>query len=111
MQLDDSIDLEIKKEHWGKQDNFIAKSIRRSVRPREGDDKLAVMLALSSPAHGSVSNPRSAVEGAYAKQGFLFENFDPATGAGLGAHPFTGWTATIALLKEESPATKQREDL
>ena len=39
------------------------------------------------------------------------ENFDPATGAGLGAHPFTGWTATIALLKEESPATKQREDL
>ena len=35
------------------------------------------------------------MEGAFARQGFLFENFDPRDGKGLGAHPFTGWTSPL----------------
>merc|ERR1712061_244021 len=35
---------------------------------------------------------------AYHKQGYLFENFDPKTGEGMGAAPFTGWTTSVVLL-------------
>ena len=38
------------------------------------------------------------VVGEYARSGFLWESYDSGTGAGRGTHPFTGWTALVALM-------------
>jgi hypothetical protein len=38
------------------------------------------------------------VVGEYAATGFLWENYDSRTGKGRGTHPFTGWTALVALM-------------
>jgi mannosyl-oligosaccharide glucosidase len=35
----------------------------------------------------------ASVQGQYDKRGFVFENYDEATGEGTGCHPFTGWSA------------------
>jgi hypothetical protein len=34
----------------------------------------------------------------YARSGFLWEHYADGTGRGKGTHPFTGWTALVALL-------------
>lgn len=34
----------------------------------------------------------------YAATGFLWENYDSRAGKGRGTHPFTGWTALVALM-------------
>jgi hypothetical protein len=34
----------------------------------------------------------------YASTGFLWENYDSRDGHGRGTHPFTGWTALVALM-------------
>eukprot|EP00887_Chlorella_sp_A99_P004738 scaffold4.g4738.t1 len=36
--------------------------------------------------------------GQYQSSGFLWEQYDDASGAGKGSHPFTGWTGLLALL-------------
>jgi len=68
--------------------NFLAISALERA-PREGARQL----------HGAVL--RGFVETvvkAYHMQGYFFENFDPQTGQGLGAAPFTGWTTSAVLL-------------
>ncbi|KAI8874397.1 hypothetical protein GQ42DRAFT_151975 [Ramicandelaber brevisporus] len=37
----------------------------------------------------------------YKDTGFLWEQYSPATGKGMKAHPFTGWTSLIALIIAE----------
>ena len=34
----------------------------------------------------------------YARTGFLWESYRDSDGAGRGTHPFTGWTALVALM-------------
>jgi mannosyl-oligosaccharide glucosidase len=34
----------------------------------------------------------------YARTGFLWESYRDHDGGGRGTHPFTGWTALVALL-------------
>jgi mannosyl-oligosaccharide glucosidase len=34
----------------------------------------------------------------YEKHGFVYENYDDQSGKGKGCHPFTGWTALVAML-------------
>ena len=34
----------------------------------------------------------------YANRGYLFEQYDDRTGQGMSSHPFTGWTALVALV-------------
>eukprot|EP00392_Amoebophrya_sp_AT5.2_P016543 g16814.t1 len=47
------------------------------------------------------------VEKNFREKGNFFENFDPITGAGTGAIPFTGWTAVAyVLLAGETQASK-----
>ncbi|KAI9187570.1 Processing alpha glucosidase I [Blastocladiella emersonii ATCC 22665] len=41
------------------------------------------------------------VERAYAKAGFLFENYHGETGEPRGSHPFTGWSALVVLIMAE----------
>ncbi len=40
----------------------------------------------------------SAVAKEYWGRGFLFEQYDDATGRGLGGHPYTGMSALVALV-------------
>lgn len=41
------------------------------------------------------------VQKAYAKQGYLYEQYSPEDGQGLRAHPFTGWSALVVLIMSE----------
>ena len=36
--------------------------------------------------------------GQYSSTGYLWEQYDDASGVGKGSHPFTGWTGLVALL-------------
>ncbi|CEM25414.1 unnamed protein product [Vitrella brassicaformis CCMP3155] len=38
---------------------------------------------------------------AYEKQGYMYESYHERSGRGLGAAPFTGWTATVVLIVAE----------
>ena len=37
----------------------------------------------------------------YWQQGYLYEQYDDGGGAGMSSHPFTGWTALLALIAAE----------
>ncbi|CAD7942613.1 unnamed protein product [Amoebophrya sp. A25] len=62
-------------------------------------DSLEDMLARSRD--GFLLN----VERNYRQHGNFFENFDPVTGDGTGALPFTGWTAAAYLLLSTTTAS------
>jgi mannosyl-oligosaccharide glucosidase len=34
----------------------------------------------------------------YNARGYLYEQYDDASGRGLSSHPFTGWTALLVLI-------------
>ena len=34
----------------------------------------------------------------YGARGYLYEQYDDGTGRGMSSHPFTGWTALVALV-------------
>lgn len=38
----------------------------------------------------------------YYDSGYLFEQYDDVTGQGKGCHPFTGWTALLALMGDKN---------
>jgi mannosyl-oligosaccharide glucosidase len=40
----------------------------------------------------------SNIAGQYSATGYLWEQYDDASGQGRGSHPFTGWTALVALI-------------
>jgi mannosyl-oligosaccharide glucosidase len=40
----------------------------------------------------------SNIEAQYTGRGYLFEQYDDSTGQGMSSHPFTGWTALVALV-------------
>jgi len=40
----------------------------------------------------------STISSQYEQNGFVYENYDDANGHGKGCHPFTGWTALVAML-------------
>lgn len=72
-------------------------------------------LALSALQHyGSVPGPHAAAAAALAAElriavvdnvaaqyegsGYLWEQYDDVDGRGMSSHPFTGWTALVALM-------------
>lgn len=38
----------------------------------------------------------------YGASGYLWEQYDDGSGAGLSSHPFTGWTALLTLAVAEA---------
>jgi hypothetical protein len=40
--------------------------------------------------------------GQYRRTGYLWEQYDDDSGAGLSSHPFTGWTALLTLVAAEA---------
>jgi len=65
-------------------------------------------LALQAifPKHNDIARSFvSTVVRGYREQNYFLENFDPNDGSGTGARPFTGWTATAALLLATNQTT------
>jgi mannosyl-oligosaccharide glucosidase len=47
---------------------------------------------------GLLRPPLQALTSQYIARGYLFEQYDDRDGSGTSSHPFTGWTALIALV-------------
>jgi mannosyl-oligosaccharide glucosidase len=54
---------------------------------------------LASELHEQLGqNLVGSIVGQYGATGYLWEQYDDASGRGMGSHPFTGWTALVALI-------------
>jgi len=51
--------------------------------------------------HALRQNIISTIFSEYSRTGYLWEQYDPASGRGKGCHPFTGWTSLVVLIMAE----------
>lgn len=98
---------------WGNL-NYLTISALQRCASQSGKFKDLADTAFKSLKSGFVK----AVLGTLERQRFFMENFDPNTGEGHGAAPFTGWTTLVALIMADMPleldfvlASESRTDL
>lgn len=60
----------------------------------------------AAAAGAAYTGLRAALVGNFVRQyfgtGYLWEQYDDGSGAGLSSHPFTGWTALVTLAAAEA---------
>jgi mannosyl-oligosaccharide glucosidase len=74
--------------------NYLAVAALRHYGAGGGPAAAAAAAAADDLARRVVG----AVAAEYRRTGFVWENYDSRTGRGRGTHPFTGWSALVALL-------------
>lgn len=77
--------------------NFLALRALRHYADAPGPHRAAALSAYERLRTALVGG----LAGVYKRSGYLYEQYDDATGAGMSSHPFTGWTALLTLIAGE----------
>lgn len=80
--------------------NYLALRALREYAAREGPHA-AQAGELARELRGALLRT---LVGQYNARGYLWEQYDADSGQGKGSHPFTGWTALLALVAADEPA-------
>eukprot|EP00195_Chlamydomonas_chlamydogama_P007994 CAMPEP_0202898164 /NCGR_PEP_ID=MMETSP1392-20130828/6754_1 /ASSEMBLY_ACC=CAM_ASM_000868 /TAXON_ID=225041 /ORGANISM="Chlamydomonas chlamydogama, Strain SAG 11-48b" /LENGTH=860 /DNA_ID=CAMNT_0049584015 /DNA_START=924 /DNA_END=3506 /DNA_ORIENTATION=- len=74
--------------------NYLALTALDHYRSQEGPWAASAQQAYEELRTAVLSN----VVAEYKGRGYLYEQYDDASGRGVSSHPFTGWTALVALM-------------